>query len=162
MKKYILNILLFWFKNHISCDIICHAASPYIESFTFRVSFKSHHPTGHNLPLVILKVFTASSHNVLYSTPQQIPALPFLSLFPLFYLSCSSSNWRAYQRDVWQGIAALQRLFPVVLCNTIVLGERKREQETMKQMKNTAVCLSPKQKINPDCILLRTHFTEGH
>lgn len=54
----------------------------------------------------------------------------FFPLFPLFYLSCSSSNWRAYQRDVWQGTAMLQRLFPVVLCNTIVLGERKTKEKT--------------------------------
>lgn len=133
--------MLFWYKNHISCDItLCHTAYPYVESFKFQVSFKSHHHNGHNLPLVLFKVFTASSHNVLYSTPQQIPTLPFLSLFPLVYLSCSSSNWRAYQRDVWQGIAMLERLFPIVLCDTIVLRERKtkerkQEQETMKQKK---------------------------
>lgn len=40
--------------------------------------------------------------------------------------------------------------------------KRKREQDTMTQMKNTAVCLSPKQKFNWNCILLRAHFTEGH
>lgn len=29
-------------------------------------------------------------------------------------------------------------------------------------MKNTAVCLSPKQMFDSNCILLRAHFTEGH
>lgn len=104
---------------------------------------------------------------MLYSTPQQILALPFLSLFPLFYLSRSSSKLKGLPERCLAGHRYAPETVPRCSLQHHRSGREKNKGEKTRTRdyetnENTAVCLSPKQKFNPNCILLKAHFTEGH
>lgn len=78
----------------------------------------------------------------------------FLSVLPLFSFLLSS-KLMAYQRDVWQGIAVLQRpLFPVILRHTVVLGERKPQQHTMNKW-DAQLCVYPLNKCSLQIAICR-------
>lgn len=137
------EIPLFWYKNTYFHLTFGHSAQPCVESFNIWISYKSHHRTGHNLPLVIFKEFNSRPHNALHLAARQHCPFPLCS--PSFLIPALFKTDGLPGRCLAGHCCAPETPVPRYSPPHRRSGREKTTTTDYEQMRLTAVCLSTKQ-----------------